>query len=184
MGTCKTSLPWYKDKTLLSYQLENWLLINFIPVVVLGLHNSEQQKGCNPTSVVVINNNANGGKTSSILSGLQCIPEDFEILAISAVDQPRYPEIYRELLKAHKNNSALITVPSHQGKIGHPLLFGNKMRSHLKSIREETFGLRKIIRDFSSEIQQVEFDTASVLVDINTPEIYQKQLSNIINREQ
>jgi molybdenum cofactor cytidylyltransferase len=183
MGTCKTSLPWYKDKTLLSYQLENWLLFDFTPVVVLGLHNSEKQKDCNPACIVVINNNANGGKTSSILSGLQHVPEDFEMLAISAVDQPRYPEIYRELVQAHENNSAPITVPKYQGKIGHPLLFANGMRSHLQNIREETFGLRQIIRDFYSEIQQVEFDTTSVLVDINTPENYQKEFSNAINRE-
>jgi molybdenum cofactor cytidylyltransferase len=184
MGTCKTSLPWYKDKTLLSYQLENWLLFDFTPVVVLGLHNSEKQKSCNPPSIVVINNNANRGKTSSILSGLQHVPEDFEILAISAVDQPRNPKIYRELVRAHKDNSALITVPRYQGKIGHPLLFANKMRSHLENIHEQTFGMRQIIRDFYSVIQQVEFDTTSVLVDINTPEIYQKELNNAINREQ
>ncbi|MBW4668934.1 MAG: NTP transferase domain-containing protein [Cyanomargarita calcarea GSE-NOS-MK-12-04C] len=184
MGTCKTSLPWYKDKTLLSYQLENWLLFDFIPVVVLGLHNSEKQRECNPGSIVVINDNANDGKTSSILSGLQHVPKDFEMLAISAVDQPRNPKIYRELVKAHKENSALITVPRYQAKIGHPLLFANKMRSHLESIREETWGLRQIIRDFYSQIEQVEFDTTSVILDINTPEIYQKELSNVINREQ
>ncbi len=184
MGTCKTSLPWYKDKTLLSYQLENWILFDFTPVVVLGLHNKEHQKVSNPTSVFAINKNANTGKTSSILEGLQHVPDDFEILAISAVDQPRNPKIYCELVEAHENNSALITVPTYQGKIGHPLLFANGMRSHLENIREETFGLRQIIRDFYSEIQQVEFHTSSVLVDINTPESYQKELSNIINREQ
>ncbi|MCG6138427.1 MAG: hypothetical protein MET45_28030 [Nostoc sp. LLA-1] len=38
MGTCKTSLPW-GGKTLLTYQIEQWLSVDFIPVVVCGLHN-------------------------------------------------------------------------------------------------------------------------------------------------
>ncbi|MEH1821619.1 MAG: NTP transferase domain-containing protein [Nostoc sp.] len=46
MGTCKTSLPWHEGKTLLTYQLEQWLSVAFNPVVVLGLHNSNKQKIC------------------------------------------------------------------------------------------------------------------------------------------
>jgi molybdenum cofactor cytidylyltransferase len=175
MGTCKTSLPW-GGKTLLTYQIEQWLSVDFTPVIILGLHNSHRQKDCPPKSLTVINPHANFGKTTSILAGLQHIPIDFHILAISAVDQPRTSEIYQRLIQAHQNNSALITVPTHQGKMGHPILFANNMRSHLQNIQEETLGLRQIMQNFSSEIQQVEFNYPAVLLDINTPEVYQKHL--------
>ena len=177
MGTCKTSLPWYGGKTLLTYQLEQWLILGFIPVVVLGLHNSHQQKDCPPESLTVINPHANAGKTTSLLTGLEHIPQDFEVLAISAVDQPRKLEIYQTLLLAHQDNSALITAPTYEGKMGHPLLFNNQMRSHLQNIRDETLGLRQIIQEFYPVIHKVEFDNPAVLVDINTPEIYQYQYS-------
>lgn len=177
MGTCKTSLPWGEGKTLLTYQLEQWLSAGFTPLVVLGLHNSHKQKDCLPGSLTVINPLTDAGKTTSLITGLQHIPSDFEVLAISAVDQPRKFEIYQILLQAHINNLALITAPTYQDKMGHPLLFNNKMRSHLQNIREETFGLRQIIKEFYSVIHKVEFDNPAVLVDINTPEVY-KQLHN------
>jgi molybdenum cofactor cytidylyltransferase len=176
MGTCKTSLPWGEGKTLLTYQLEQWLSVGFTPLVVLGLHNSHRQKDCPPGSLTVINPHANAGKISSLLAGLQHIPQDCKVLAISAVDQPRKLEIYQRLLQAHKDNSALITVPTYEGKMGHPLLFDKEMRSHLQNIREETLGLRQIIQEFYPVIYKVKFDNSAVLIDINTPEVYQYQL--------
>jgi molybdenum cofactor cytidylyltransferase len=175
MGTCKTSLPW-GGKTLLTYQIEQWLSVNFIPVVVFGVHNSHKQQDCQPGSVIVINPRTNAGKITSILAGLEHIPENFHILAISAVDQPRTSEIYQQLISAHINNPTWITAPTYQGKIGHPIMWENHMRSHLQNIREETLGLRQIIPEFYSDIHQVEFDYADVLLDINTPEVYQKHL--------
>ncbi len=173
MGTCKTSLAW-GGKTLLTYQIEQWLSVDFIPVIVFGLHNSHKQQDCPPGSVTVINPHPNAGKTTSILAGLEHIPGNFHILAISAVDQPRKSEIYQQLISAHVNNPTLITAPTYQGKIGHPILWGNHMRSHLQNIREETLGLRQIIQEFYSDIHQIEFNCADVLLDINTPEVYQK----------
>lgn len=179
MGSCKTSLPWGEAKTLLTYQIEQWLSVDFTPVVVLGLHNSQKQQHCPSGSLTVINSDANSGKTSSILAGLQNIPPNYEILAISAVDQPRKLEIYQKLISAHKTNLPLITTPTYQGKMGHPILFGNEMRSHLQNICEDTLGLRQIIQKFNSEIHQVEFDNSDILLDINTPEIYREQLLNL-----
>jgi molybdenum cofactor cytidylyltransferase len=176
MGICKTLLPWCEGKTLLTYQLEQWLLADFTPLVVLGSHNIDREKDCSPGSLTAINSDVNSGKTTSILTGLQAIPKDFQILAISAVDQPRKIDIYKQLIKAHKNNSALITAPTYKGQMGHPLLFGNRMRSRLENIREETLGLRQIIQEFYPLINQVEFDNSNILLDINTPETYQTHL--------
>jgi molybdenum cofactor cytidylyltransferase len=174
MGICKTTLPWGEGKTLLTYQIEQWLNVGFTPVVVLGSHNRNRQKDCLSGSIAVINPDSDAGKTTSILAGLKYIPEDFDILAISAVDQPRQAAIYQQLLQAHQEYSEGITAPTYQGKMGHPLLFGNNMRSHLLNIREETLGLRQLIKEFYPLICKIEFDHPAVLLDINTPEIYTK----------
>jgi molybdenum cofactor cytidylyltransferase len=176
MGTCKTSLPWGEGKTLLTYQIEQWLSLDFTPVVVLGVHNSHRQQDCPSGSLTVINPHANAGKTTSILAGLKTIPPDSTILAISAVDQPRKLNIYQQLIQAHQENSASITAPTYQGKMGHPILFRNDMRSHLQNIREETLGLRQVMQEFHSVIHQVEFAHPSVLIDINTLQVYREQL--------
>jgi molybdenum cofactor cytidylyltransferase len=174
MGTCKTSLPWGEDQTLLTYQLEQWLLAGFTPLVVLGLHNKYKQRNFPHGSFTIINPHSHLGKTISIIEGLKYIPADFEVLAISAVDQPRNSEIYRYLLQVHQENAALITAPIYKNQMGHPLLFSNEMGKNLGNIREETFGLRQVIKEFDSVINKVEFETPDVLIDINTPEVYQK----------
>ncbi|MBD2294610.1 nucleotidyltransferase family protein [Anabaena sphaerica FACHB-251] len=170
MGSCKTAIPWGEGKTLLTYQIETWLSLGFTPVVVLGLHNNHRQKDCLADSLVVVNPHSDAGKTTSIIAALRHIPLSFDVLAISAVDQPRTLEVYQQLLQAHQENSALITAPTYKGKMGHPLLFANQMRSHLLNIREETLGLRQIIKEFSHLIYQVEFAHPAVILDINTPE--------------
>lgn len=170
MGTCKASLSWGKGKTLLSYQIEQFLLAGIAPVVVLGTHNAERQKDCPTGTLVAINPESNKGKTSSILVGLQVVPKNFRVLVVSAVDQPRPTEIYHKLLQAQIGNQPIITAPTYQGKLGHPLFFSSSALSYLENIREETFGLREIVRKFYAEIHKVELDTPDVLTDINIPE--------------
>ncbi|MEH2393186.1 MAG: hypothetical protein V7K21_16555 [Nostoc sp.] len=84
-----------------------WVNVSFTPVVMLGSHNSDKQKDCLYGSLAVINPHANVGKTTSLLTELQYISPNFEVLAISAVDQTRKLEIYQRLLLAHQDNRPL-----------------------------------------------------------------------------
>ncbi|XWK87097.1 MAG: nucleotidyltransferase family protein [Phormidium sp.] len=174
MGTCKTSLPWYNNQTLLQYQITEFLKADFIPILVLSPQNAASQPNFPPETQTIINPNSELGKTSSILTGLTLIPQDFTTLAISAVDQPRPREVYQKLHCFHLSNKALITAPTYQNRIGHPLLFSPEMLPHLNSISEATQGLRQIVKQFNSTIQKVEFNHPIVLTDLNTPEHYQK----------
>ncbi|MFB2768023.1 NTP transferase domain-containing protein [Pelatocladus sp. BLCC-F211] len=183
MGTCKTALAWCGGKTLLTYQLEQWLIAGFTPVIVLGTHNIHRQTDCPYGSLVVIHPETNAGKTTSILAGLQNIPANAEIVAISAVDQPRKSSVYQQLLQAHKYHSAFITAPIYKSKIGHPLLFAKEMRSHLENIHEETLGLRQVLQNFYSFICKVDFNDPAVTLDINTPEEYVKAASIFLNSQ-
>jgi molybdenum cofactor cytidylyltransferase len=166
---------WRDHKNLLSYQLEEFMLAGITPIVVLGPHNWERRADCLPGSIAVINNQPSDGKTSSILIGLKHLPRDFHTLAISAVDQPRSAWIYQKLLQARESCDAPITAPIYQGKMGHPLFFSPEVLSNLENLREESFGLRQVVQDFYRNIQQVEFDTSDVLMDLNTPESYQAE---------
>lgn len=142
------------------------------PVVVLSPHNSIQQKRNSSNGQVVINLHSETGKVSSILAGLRQIPEDFGSLTIVAVDQPRPYWVYQTLLENHLTTNAPITVPTYQGRMGHPVIFSQSVWSSLWQLREETLGLRQIIREFDQQIQRVEFATSDVLLDLNTPDRY------------
>lgn len=174
MGTCKASLLW-KNQTLLTYQISQFVQAEVTTIVVLGQHNYQQYSYLSEGNVV-INNNPNRGKVSSILTGLQALPDEWETLFISAVDQPRPASIYQSLLQSYYQHKAMITAPSYQGHLGHPLLFSYKALPDLKMITEENFGLRAIAKKFSDNIQSVECNNPIVLSDINTPESYKKTL--------
>lgn len=179
MGTCKTALPWLNNQTLLRYQAEQFLLAGITPIVVLGSHNAYRQTDCPDGSQIVINPNSDRGKTSSILTGLHALPQSCSTITISAVDQPRSAYIYQALLQAYKQDKPLITAPCYRSKLGHPLLFSSRLLSFLLDINESSLGLRKVVSQFYSEIERVEFTTSEVLNDLNICSKYQLELQKI-----
>jgi molybdenum cofactor cytidylyltransferase len=173
MGTCKATLPWHLQETLLTYQIQQWLQVGVTPVIVLGAHNATLARDCPTACQIVINPSPTGGKTQSILTGLAAMPTPWHSLAISAVDQPRPAPLYQQLVTAHLQTSALITVPTYGQRCGHPLLFHPALTPALQTIREETLGLRQIIQTDADQIHRVPWEDPIVLADLNTPEQYQ-----------
>jgi molybdenum cofactor cytidylyltransferase len=176
MGVCKTTLPWHNNQTLLRYQAEQFLLANITPIIVLGSHNAYRRSDCPPGSQIAINFNSKRGKTSSILTGLELLPQEFSSITISAVDQPRTSSIYQTLLQSYKQNKSLITAPCFQNKLGHPLLFTNQLLPKLKNISDSSLGLRKIIKESYCKIKKIDFVTSDILTDINNKDVYRSVL--------
>ena len=179
MGTCKTTLPWCNNQTLLRYQAEQFLLADITPIVVLGSHNAHRRADCPLGSQVVINYHSDRGKTSSILTGLNCLPKLFSTITISSVDQPRLTHVYQTLIQTYRQESPSITAPCYHGKLGHPLLFSSRLLPDLQDIRESSFGLRSVVSQFHSDIKRVEFTTSQVLSDLNNRSKYQWELQQI-----
>ncbi len=183
MGQCKASLPWgdrHTDRhTLLSYQIEQFLSIEVPPIVVLGRHNAEQQEQSLKNCAIAVNPDSSKGKVSSILTGLSFVPDNTQALFISAVDQPRPAWIYQMLLEAQGRSSvaAPITAPMKDDRLGHPLLFSQRLIPELHTIREDTLGLRAIVSKYSSQIQAIRLDTDLIFRDLNTPERYRQSLA-------
>ena len=179
MGTCKTALPWRDGQTLLHYQAQQFLQANITPVVVLGSHNAHRQTDCPDGSQVVINSECARGKTSSILTGLNFLPNKISSIIISSVDQPRSAYIYQTLLQTYCQEKPVIVAPCYLNKLGHPLLFSARLLPLLKDINESSFGLRKVVSQFYSEIKKIEFTTSQVLSDLNNRTKYQLELQKI-----
>jgi len=180
MGTCKTALPWHNNRSLLRYQAEQFLLANITPIVVLGSHNAHRRSDCPLGSQVVINANSHLGKTTSILAGLDCLPLNFSSLIISAVDQPRSTDVYKILLQAYEQNNTSITALCCNGKLGHPLLFSNRLLSELKQIDDSTLGLREVVKNRQLEINKVNFSSLEIFIDLNYINTYRSELEKAI----
>jgi molybdenum cofactor cytidylyltransferase len=182
MGQCKALLPWIGGTTLLSYQVKQLLTAGITPIVVLAPHNSDlcveelrsQQLATEHLPYIITENpQPQRGKTTSILTGLAGLPHTVESLIISAVDQPRPADVYRHLLQAHlAATDALITLPIHQQRVGHPPVFSPQLLPNLSKIHEETLGLRQILREFADYVQTIEIPHADIFLDLNTPDTY------------
>lgn len=184
MGTCKSTLPWCNGQTLLRYQAEQFLQAGITPIIVLGSHNVESKIHCPQGSLVIVKPHSDRHKTSSIITGLKSLPTPCATVIISAVDQPRSSLIYQTLIQIYDERQPGIVAPVYGDRSGHPLLFSGSLIPELCQIKEETFGLREIVRRFDSQIERVDLNTPEVLVDLNTQKDYLSQLEIIKNHQQ
>ena len=122
------------------------------------------------------------GKTASIKAGLRALqaapsPQPEWILLLN-VDQPRSPDTIQQVIELHHGSPQehLITVPTHGGKGGHPVIFSASLIEELMEISEENAGLKAVVRCHASETVRVEMGNPEVLLDLNTPEDYRKAL--------
>ncbi len=176
MGRLKALLAW-RGTSLLAHQLNSLREAGVQRIVVVLGHRAEQlqpllegREGVTP----VVNPDYRQGKTTSIKAALEALePESTAVLLILNVDQPRSAETIRFLLQEHRSTSHLITIPTYLGKGGHPIILDLSLLQELRSIDEETQGLRAVVQRHQDSTQRVEVPYPEVLWDLNTPEEYQ-----------
>jgi molybdenum cofactor cytidylyltransferase len=87
-------------------------------VVVTGAHASEIQ--CPAGACAVVNTRWQSGQLSSLQCGLRALPADVEGVLFTLVDHPDPSERTLALLA---QSQALVAVPVHEGRKGHPVWF-------------------------------------------------------------
>ena len=88
------------------------------------------------------------------------------------VDQPRSSATIQTLLQKHLSSQALITIPSFNGKGGHPIIFDISLLENLLEIEEASQGVKSVVSENQSKLQKVPLDSEEVLWDLNTPDEY------------
>ena len=181
MGRPKALLPW-QNKTLLAHQISVLLQGGANKVVVVVGHQAEELKLIMKDWLGVswvLNPDYAQGKTTSIKTGLDVLQSDnLDAILILNVDQPRSSETVQHLLQQHRESRKLITIPTYQGKGGHPIIMDASLLSELKSISEESLGIKAVIRKYPDSTQRLELGSAEVLWDLNTPQEYQTALNS------
>jgi molybdenum cofactor cytidylyltransferase len=157
------------------------MAVDVCPVMVLGPHNAHLPNALDLPSnlTIAMNPDPSQGKVQSILQGLAHLPDQWEAVFISAVDQPRSRIVYQRLLHAFRQHRAPITRPSHGDRHGHPVLFSRQVLPQLKAISEETSGLRHLVNTYHQWIDDVPINSAEVLLDLNTPEHYTRARNQV-----
>ncbi len=171
MGSPKPLLPWH-GATLIEYQIAQLREAGAGDVIaVLGQHAEDVLPlvtGAGGRAVV--NESYREGRASSLRAGAAAV-ESGETVVVISVDQPRPAAVTRRLLAEHTSG---ITVPAHAGHRGHPVVLDGALLSELREAGEASQGLRGVIARHAAEVHEVPFDSTEVLLDLNTPEDYQR----------
>ena len=175
IGATKALLNWGNEK-LINYQI-NSLSHKSISekIVVVGSESEKVKKSISQGKIKIAENNDYlSGKTSSIKKGISYIGNDQNDILLMAVDQPRTEDLINKVIDFHITNplSKKISVPYKEGHGGHPIIFSNLFLDDLSKIKEESFGIREIIKNNSESIIRFKTTDFSSNIDINTSEDY------------
>ncbi len=131
----------------------------------------------------VVNEDYRSGKFSSLRAGLRAVrpavaPYVPGPVLILNVDQPRSAAITTQILRAHaqgvRRRRILFTVPTCDGKGGHPIALERELLQEVLALSPDSMGLRLVRARHWAQVQRVELGHAELLWDLNTPEEYQR----------
>jgi molybdenum cofactor cytidylyltransferase len=176
MGRPKPLLPW-NGGTLVGSQVRSLAEGGISEVIVVLGHAAldvvAHVRGTD-TLRILINPIYRQGRTTSIKTGLREVSRAADGVLLLAVDQPRPPDLIRRVLQEHADTGALITMPSYQGRGGHPVVFQRSLLSELLEISEERQGVREVMERHRDQVHRLEVDSPMARLDFNTWEEYRE----------
>ena len=175
IGSTKALLNW-GNENLINYQINSLSHKSITEkIVVVGSESENVKKAILRNEIKIAENNDYlSGKTSSIKKGISYIGNDQNDILLMAVDQPRPEDLINKVVDFHNTNplDKKISMPYKEGHGGHPIIFSNLFLDDLSKIKEESFGIREIIKNNSESIIRFKTTDFSSNIDINTSEDY------------
>jgi molybdenum cofactor cytidylyltransferase len=145
-------------------------------IVVLGHREADIRIRLAGSGVVyAINPDYRKGMISSVKTGIAMASPQTDAFLIALVDQPMIPsEIINRLVIIHGDNpESRITVPTFQGKHGHPIIISKQYEPEIMALPDDApEGLRAFIHKHRDDLTEVEVESSVILEDIDTPEDY------------
>ncbi len=178
MGHPKALLR-YRGATFLESLLEASAAAGLEPlIVVLGPDGNKILESVDLRGAIEVRNlRPETGQLGSIRQGIHAIvnhPVDATV--IWPVDQPHVSVRTVELLvEEFRTSGAPIVIPTHEGRRGHPALFGRATFQELLSAPLEV-GARAVVRANAEGVREVPVADSAVLEDIDTPKAYEDLL--------
>lgn len=183
MGRPKALLPW-RGRTLLRHQLcELQKSAVRECVAVLGRDAASLtpvvESSMRPTwkARAVFNPRHREGKSSSIRAGLTALRERPDGVLFASVDQPLDHRLVDALIARGREewergvaaDPRPILIPTFGGRRGHPPLFRGDLIGELMEVREESQGLRAIVRRDPGRVLEIPWGSDEILLNLNSP---------------
>jgi molybdenum cofactor cytidylyltransferase len=163
-------------RPLLTYAIEKLAELGLRQVVTVAGKDAAEIGSLLPSSFTLIENSeAADGMGASIAKGAQSIDAGLRGIFIVLGDMPFIERSdYENLAAAFAPLSDdAICVPSHQGRQGHPVLFG---RAHFQALSNLTGdrGARTLLTSANAEIHDVPNCSPGILIDLDDPASFAK----------
>jgi molybdenum cofactor cytidylyltransferase len=182
MGQTKALLPIQPGRTLLGRVLTTLSAAGIEPLVVVSrshLEIGDAWDDARSADVVqTINPDPSRGQLSSLVCGLDALSTTWPAVLMTLVDVP-LPRVdtVRLLVDAWRRTQAPLVRPMHEGRHGHPAIFGAALLDSLRAA-DVGEGAKPIVRAFADRAIDVAVDDPGVLVDVDTPDAYRRLIGN------
>lgn len=170
MGTPKALLPW-QGTTLLDYTLAQARAASVEAIVVVLGPATRHLEGTLGNVRIAINPLPESGRSASIRIGSDALPLDVQAVVIQSVDQPCGADVLTVLFDAAAQGADIV-VPTHNGRRGHPICVAGRLLPELRTVSEESEGLRAVVRAHAHHLVEVPVDSEWVLWNLNDPAAY------------
>jgi molybdenum cofactor cytidylyltransferase len=176
MGEQKLLLP-LRGKPVLQWVLES-VLASDVAEVVCVVRNLEllppRISMRNEKMLWVINNEADRGQSTSVITGLWAADPNSEGVLFVVGDQPMIrAELINALIGRFEKTSALIVAPRYNGQTRNPVLFRREIFAELLEISGDRGG-RALIERHAEETEFVEWQDEVSFMDLDVREDYER----------
>jgi len=180
MGKLKQLLPW-GDSTILGTVITNIQesRLEGQVRVVLGAESDRIKRELSDYNCQFLTNpDYTRGMFSSVMTGIQSLPENTTGLLFMLADQPLVTtDIYNNLIKYFKEEEPPLLVPSYNQRRGHPLIIAAELIPEIHKLGEDgdpEGGLRALLDKYEDDIDYYNVDKEGVIIDLDYYEDYQK----------
>lgn len=177
MGRPKMTLPW-GNTTVIGRVIQVLVQADVPEIVVVtgGAHELVSQVLSGQPARLIYNPHYRQDEMAlSLKAGLQAVSAVCDAAMVVLGDQPQIePEVVEAVMGIYLQTGAGLVVPSYQMRRGHPWLIARALWPAVLKLEPDKT-LRQVLNDYASQIVYVEFDTSSILRDLDTPEDYQRE---------
>lgn len=173
MGRDNKMLYQVEGKPMIRHVMEALLDSEFDEVIVVLGHEEAMVRAAIPSHELVrciTNTRYPSGMSTSIKCGVNHLDEDSTHCAIILGDMPFIKASDFDLLiqrVTDTKNDLEITVPTYEGRQGHPIFFSANLFESLKSLPDGDKGAKSVLKSHPDQIQFVSFDHDCILQDID-----------------
>ncbi len=174
MGRSKPLLP-LGDRPVIHHKLNTLRAAGVEEIVVVLGHGADEleQALAGQPVILVRNPDPDSDMAGSVRSGLAAVSSAARGVLVCLTDHPLvHAATIRKLLQVHGQKPGVIAIPSYRRKNGHPTLFPRPVIEELHFLPT----LRHVVRRDPGRIWRIEVEDPGVVLDMDTPEDYQRAL--------